>query len=600
VTGDTQPLASASRQSIAEPGAAAKAVLDMHGASALATRIHIPERVVQELRRDAKSQARAGELRMRIRQAGRDRSAWGTDLTGRLTLTVPGFARCRLDATPLVDRDVSRPCGWLLIVERCELFPAQHDEPAVTPTWVLDVTRDVDADPLRHVFASALSEVVHANAIEKAVTVWLAEVAASWTLEPLPTGPRDLHLVRIAGGLDICIEALAGGQAPLRARFERPAPDPGGLLALLVPHLAPHDLALGPDGIPAALRYVCGLAPDAADRLLGIVAERVDAELRRLSPVLLSGLDLSGDSVAVCERRWQVGAREGVALVGELLTRAGASVTVDRDAGIVPAWTVTAPLVTAWLRLPVTADRLVVDALEPRMPPDNLSAEQFAYCDDAFAPWTLIEVTDDVVDEVVRARGDRPERRRRLERALRRVGRLHAVPETATARIDIGTTLSLMAHRADTCQPRLRVTHIQTPLAPLWPKYRASWLLTVTFMPGVRESVLALLGLEPDADPWRPWAALEPRYGIDHPPGGRPDVSLWVTFDVPSGSEAAAASEAHLALVADPSKLWGSGSMLAVGFVADESLGLPAPEWLRNPHLAMPSLLELAAEGRQG
>jgi hypothetical protein len=137
----------------------------------------------------------------------------------------------------------------------------------------------------------------------------------------------------------------------------------------------------------------------------------------------------------------------------------------------------------------------------------------------------------------------------------------------------------------------LTVAHIESPLAAVWREHRHNWQLTVTFMPGVEQGLRRLLGLRSDDSLWTYWQNCVPRHGIDCPAGGRPDVSLWVTLDALAGHD----GEAHLALVADPPRLWAERSMFAVGFVADATLALPAPDWLGDPSVPMPSISELGA-----
>ncbi len=404
--------------------------------------------------------------------------------------------------------------------------------------------------------------------------------------------------MRLGGGLSLELETLARECRPLRARFDQLAPDPGRLLAMLVPHLSAAALALGPAGTSAALRFVGELEHEAAEALLEHVAARAETDLRGLSPVLLGGAELSAAAAGVCEHRWGVGRDDGAALFAELLGDGGAAVEVVREATRMPSWTLTTPLASLSLRLPKTGERLVVDAIDATRPPGSLCAEDLRRCDDAFAPWTLVEFGDDIVEAAIDPRrGELDERRTRLEARLRRVGSLRAAAEPGVARVEVDATLSLVAHRADTIRPRVTMTGIDAPLISGWREYPGKALLAVRFLPGVREGLNAALGLphgEADAVLWRPWSQLQPRLGIDHPAHGRPDVAVWLAIAVADAC-GGAPLEAHLAFVADHPRLWGPESIIAVGFVADARLGLPAPDWLRDPRIPIPTVAQLAA-----
>lgn len=593
-----------------QPSAARAAVWNVldAGPIALATRLNVPDRITHELRRGPGSALPAGAIRARIRGAGRVRSAWSVDPAGKLTLDVDGLARLHLSATPLADRNLSGPSGWMLTIESCEpLTPAPSEIDDVPAHEVIDAARDLDAVLLQDEFLVALREIVREDSLTEGVTAWLSDLARRWTVEPSPTGPRGLHLVRLDGGLALCIEVLDDGRAPLRARFDDPAPDPGALLALVLPHLSAAALALGPAAIPTALPLLTELEPDAGDRLLALVAERLDGELSPVSPKLTAGLELSHDTAAICEQRWQLNADEAPTALAELLTLEGTSVSRDGEAGVLPTWKLTASVLTATLRLAVAQARLVVETLDVCAAPGCLFAADLAQSDQGFRPWTLIDIDDAVLDQAFFTHtrldeGERLERRRRFGHALALAGSLRR-PDRDTGCIDVGTALKFVGTHKDAGQPRLCVDRLETLLSPVWREFRDRWLGSVRFMPGVREWVCGLLGLAPrGADDWlmARWASLVPRLGIDPPPGGRPDVSLWIEFTAAGAGEGHAPREAHLALVADPPNLWREDSLFAVGFIGDPSLELPAPDWLRDQGLAVPSVEQLAAEARRG
>lgn len=593
---DPQPVAPAALK----PEYDVRVVLDEHGPAALSTRIHVPDKIVDELL-CATGAAPRGEVRARIRQAGRKRDAWTCVAPARLTLRVEEVGLCHLIATPLVDRDPSRPSAWLLIVDEYEPLAGPPEVADARSPGMLDAIRDLDAGPLHDAFAAALTGIVEPAALDQAVAQWLAESAAQWVIKSPETGPRDLYTVRLGGELDLDLEALAGESRPLRARFGDLAPDPGRLLGLLVPHLSAAALALGPAGTPAALRFVWELEQEAAEGLLQHVSERAEKELRCLSPALLGGAELSAEATAVCERRWGVSRDDGAALIAELLGDGGSAVEVVREATPIPSWTLRTPLARLSLRLPRTGERLVVAAIDASQPPGSLCAEDLRQCDDAFAPWTLVEFGDDIVDEAIDPRrGDVAERRRRLEERLRRVGALRAAAEPGVARVEVDATLAFVARRADTIRPRVTITEIDAPLISAWREYPGKALLAVRFLPGVGEGLNTALGLPPgEAGPvlWRLWSQLRPRSGIDHPPRGRADVSAWLAFEIPDAS-GRGPCEAHLAFVADHPRLWGPDSIFAVGFIADARFGLPAPAWLRDPRIPIPIVAELAAAAR--
>ncbi len=182
---DPQPAAPASL----EPEYDVRVVLAQHGPAALSTRIHVPDKIVDELLPAMGARPR-GAIRARIRQAGRDPDAWTCLEPTRLILHVPQLGRCVVSATPLVDRDPSRPSAWLLIVEAYEPVAGQPEVESARTSAMLDVTRDLDAGPLHDAFAAALTGIVEPAALDEAVAQWLSESAAQWVVESRDRGPR--------------------------------------------------------------------------------------------------------------------------------------------------------------------------------------------------------------------------------------------------------------------------------------------------------------------------------------------------------------------------------------------------------------------------